>query len=122
MVSDADVCCTSTVSNPPWAPVPVNHVAIWPVTSYRPLPRVETCSRWVCIRISDQIKHPQGETENRVEERLEYLPRNHQPDNREHPERPSELLKSSSGILRKEEPHYAETIQRRNRNQVKAAQ
>src|ERR1017187_6884122 len=42
MVSDAEVCCTNTVSRPSRTPSPATQSSSAPVISYSPLPRVGT--------------------------------------------------------------------------------
>ncbi len=52
-ISDADVCCTNTVSKPRTMWLSFSHFATAPVISYSPLPRVATCR--VCVEIGIRI-------------------------------------------------------------------
>src|ERR1039457_3659063 len=49
MVSEAEVCCTKTVSSPARTLARSSQAVIWGVISYRPLPWVATCRRWEVI-------------------------------------------------------------------------
>src|SRR5260370_33876353 len=134
MVREAEVCCTKRVSRPAATLALASHAAIWPVMSYRPLPRVATFRRWevICMaqlgrtasaaKFRAGIERAHGERENGLEEGTEHLPRQQQADDTEGAQRAAEMLDAARHIFGDQQAENAVAIQRRSRDQIELAQ